>query len=91
MALIENRVKTFSIIPDLLYSFKIIITRLFTGGLILVSILLWYLSSDSRVSKIIIDLSIGSLINPITLIFDSIVDDINYAKAFVIDIWNVIF
>lgn len=86
MAIIANRIKTFSIVPDLLLAFRALIIRLFTGGLILVSIFLWYLSSDSRVSKVIFDISVSSFINPISMVFDSILADIMHAQSFMAEI-----
>ena len=88
MAITANRVKTFSMIPDLLFALRVFIVRFFSGGLILVSILLWYLSSDSRISRTIFDFTASSLINPVVSIFDAILEDVSYIQSSIVNLWN---
>lgn len=88
MAIIANRVKTFSVIPDLLFTLNLLIRRFFAGGLILLSLLLWYLSFDSRISKVIFDVTASSIINPIVSIFDAIIEDISQFQSSIQHLWN---
>jgi rod shape-determining protein MreC len=88
MAIIANRVKTFSAVPDLLLAIRALIIRFFSGGLILVSILLWYISADSKISKTIFDITASSFINPIVSIFDAVLDDIAQLQFSMINLWN---
>jgi len=88
MAIIANRVKTFSVIPDLLFALNLLIRRFFAGGLILLSLLLWYLSFDSRISKIIFDVTASSIINPIVSTFDAIIQDISQLQSSIQHLWN---
>ena len=88
MAIIANRVKTFSIIPDLLFALKVLIIRFFSGGLILLSLLLWYVSLDSRISKMIFEVTASSIINPIVSIFDATIADISRFQSSILHLWN---
>ena len=88
MAIIANRVKTFSMIPDLLFALRVFVIRSFSGGLILVSILLWYISSDSKISKTIFDITASSLINPVVSVFDAVLEDISQIHSSMINLWN---
>ena len=88
MAIIANRVKTFSIIPDLLFALKVLIIRFFSGGLILLSLLLWYISFDSRISKMIFDITASSIINPIVSVFDAAIEDISHFQSSILHLWN---
>ena len=88
MAIIANRVKTFSILPDLLHAIRALSIRFFAGNLILLSILLWYLSAESRISKTIFDTTAASIINPIISVFDAALDDITQAQSFIVNLWN---
>ena len=88
MAIIANRVKTFSMIPDLLFALRVFVVRFFSGGLILVSLFLWYLSVDSRISKTIFDVTTSSLINPVVSVFDAVLADIAQIQSSMISLWN---
>lgn len=76
MAIVANRIKTLSILPDLVLAFKTFCLKFFATSLILFSILLYYFSQESKLAKIVFDFSASYIIHPITLISDSIIDDV---------------
>lgn len=75
MAIIANRAKTFSIIPDLLASTRALLIKSFSMILILSSLALWYGSSESRTSRTIFNTINSVFIEPIVTIFDVAIED----------------
>ena len=77
-----------AIVSELLHALKVFFVKFFSGGLILVSIILWHFSGDSRISSSLFDFSTSSLINPTISVFDAVFEDIASAKESVFGLWD---
>lgn len=88
MAIIANRVKTFSIVPELLHAFRMFAVKFLSGGLILLSLALWYFSGDSRISNAIFDISTSYLINPTISVFNAFFEDMESIRQSIIGTWH---
>jgi rod shape-determining protein MreC len=87
MAIAENRIKAFNIVPVLIMVVWSQLVRFFAALLICFSLLLWYLSytsSSSMSNRLVVDIY-SSAITPILAIFDATLDGIVNFKAYISD------
>lgn len=85
MAILANRVKTGSIFADFIEAIKSFLFRSFAILLILVSVFLLYSPDDSRI-KIVIFQTASYIINPISLTYNAIANNILEAKQYAEDV-----
>lgn len=62
--------------------------RFFSGGLIVLSIVLWYLSADSKIFKTIFDFTTATLINPVVSVYDAIFEEISLFQSSILHLRN---